>query len=52
MHEDQKHFQTARLILKYDPCAVKRVDAEEQGSAQRATSNILVAAGLRSVLND
>jgi hypothetical protein len=22
-----KHFQNARLILKYDPCAVKRVDA-------------------------
>ncbi len=29
LNERLKHFQHARKILKYDPCAVKCVDAEE-----------------------
>jgi hypothetical protein len=41
-----KHFQNARLIFKYDLCAVKRVDAEEQRSAQWATSNYPCCGGL------
>jgi hypothetical protein len=51
--ERQKHFQSARKILKYVSRAVKHVDAEEQGSALWATSNtVFAAAGSRSLLTD